>query len=104
MRPKKTRWITCAPEDFCFRPAGVPVSRLEGVTLSWDEFEAVRLLDLEALSQEEASRRMKIHRSTVSRIAASARKKIAHALFHRKALRVEGGCCNYIDHKKQSCC
>ena len=96
MRPKKTRWICCPPGDRCFRPRGVPSHKLEGIVLSLDEMEAVRLADLEELEQEKVARRMRIHRSTVSRILASARKKIGDALVNCKALRVEGGCCKVV--------
>lgn len=96
MRPKKTRWISCSAAERCFRPAGKPAKDLEGVVLSLDEIEAIRLVDLESLKQEEAASRMKVHRSTVSRILGSAHKKIGDALVHLKAIRVESGCCKFI--------
>ena len=101
MRPKKTRWIKCDPGERCFRPATTGAScpreragkGLEGVILSLDEFEALRLCDLENKDQHSIALKMKVHRSTVSRILASARSKIADALVHLKAIKVEGGCC-----------
>jgi len=95
VRPKKTRWVECAPGERCFRPKGVPVKLLEGITLTIDEFEVIRLADYEELTQEQIAKQMKIHRSTVSRIIASAHKKIADAFLHNKAVNVEGGCCNF---------
>jgi predicted DNA-binding protein (UPF0251 family) len=53
-------------------------------------------LDYKGLSQLQAAKEMHIHRSTVSRIAASARKKLTQALVEIKALRIEGGCCKVI--------
>lgn len=93
MRPKKTRWVKCEPGERCFRPKCKPKRGLEGVNLSLDEFEALRLADFEDLSQEEAACAMKISRPTFSRIVASARKKVADALVTIKAIKIEGGCC-----------
>ena len=93
MRPKKTRWIKCNPDERCFRPKDVPIKELNGVSLTLDEFEAIRLIDLEGCDQVAVSKMMKVHRSTVSRILNSARKKIAGALVNIKAIKIEGGCC-----------
>ena len=100
MRPKKTRWIKCEPEERCFRPLCKPLKELEGVILTIDEFEAVRLSDLEGLTQEQVARQMKVHRSTISRILQSAHRKIADGLVNIKAIRIEGGCCKIM--KKRS--
>lgn len=101
MRPKKTRWIKCLPGERCFRPQCKPLKNLAGVTLTLDEFEAIRLSDLEGLDQEGIAAKMKVHRSTVSRIIASARRKITDALVHVKAIRIEGGCCEIILRRKK---
>jgi len=93
MRPKKTRWIKCAPQERCFKPLCRPLSKLEGVYLNLDEFEAVRLACLEGLKQVDAAKLMKISRPTFSRILTSAQKKIADGLVNIKAIRIEGGCC-----------
>ena len=93
MRPKKTRWIKCLPGERCFRPKCKPLNKLEGVYLSIDEFESLRLADLDELYQEEAARKMKVSRPTFARIVKSARKKVADALVNIKAIKIEGGCC-----------
>jgi len=72
---------------------------MDGIILSLDELEAVRLIDLEGKEQVAAARKMKIHRSTVSRILTSARKKIADALVNCKAIKAEGGCCEFTNSK-----
>jgi len=94
VRPKKTRWIKCEPKERCFRPQCMPLSRLNGIYLTLDEFEAIRLADFEGLKQEEASKKMKISRSTFSRIITSAHNKIGDALVNIKAIKIDGGCCN----------
>lgn len=101
MRPKKTRWIRCEPGERCFRPKCKPFKELEGVTLSLDEFEAHRLSYLEGHDQVEVARLMKVHRSTVSRMLASANRKIADALVNIKAIKVEGGCCKVVQPKRK---
>lgn len=96
MRPKKTRWVKCEPGERCFRPKCKPAHKLGGVILSIDEFEAIRLADLEKLTQAEVAKKMKVHRSTISRILASAHEKIADALVNIKAVKIEGGCCKIV--------
>jgi len=75
------------------------LSKLKGVHLTLDEFEAVRLADLDGLKQVDAAKRLKISRSTFSRIVSSARNKIADGLVNIKAIRIEGGCCKVIRRK-----
>ena len=93
MRPKKTRWVKCLPGERCFRPLCKNSQELEGVTLSLDEFEAMRLACLEGLKQEDAAKHLGISRPTFSRIVTSACKKVADALVNIKSIKVEGGCC-----------
>ena len=101
MRPKKIRWVKCEPGERCFRPKCKPLSKLEGIFLTLDEFEAVRLADLEELKQEDAARRMKISRPTFSRIISSAHRKIGDALVNIKAIKIEGGCCRISGRKRK---
>lgn len=96
MRPKKTRWIKCLPGERCFRPICRPLDKVKGVYLTLDEFEAVRLADLEGMKQVNAAKKLKISRPTFSRIVSSARNKIADGLVNIKAIRIEGGCCKVI--------
>jgi len=96
MRPKKTRWVECLPGERCFKPRCKPLSKLEAVCLTLDEFEAIRLSCVEGMRQEEAAKKMKVSRPTFSRIETSAHKKIADALVNIKAIRIEGGCCKII--------
>jgi len=61
------------------------------VTLGVDEYEVIRLIDLEGLTQEQCAVQMEVARTTVTGIYLSARRKLAQALVERKALAVEGG-------------
>jgi uncharacterized protein len=74
-----------------FKPVGVPLRELEEVVMTLDEFEALRLADLEELYQEEAAARMEISRPTFGRVLKVARRKVAEVLVHGKVLRIEGG-------------
>jgi len=100
LRPKKTRWVKCVPGERCFKPLRKPLKKLEGVYLTLDEFEAVRLAYLEELKHIDAAKLMKISRSTFSRILTLAHKKIADALVNIKAMRIEGGCCKVRGRRK----
>jgi predicted DNA-binding protein (UPF0251 family) len=64
---------------------------LDEVVMTLDEFEAVRLADLDGLYQEQAAEQMNVSRPTFSRIIESAHRKVADVLVHGKALRIEGG-------------
>lgn len=90
-RPKCCRKIRCGPDATYYKPRGIPVSLLEEVHLALDEFEAIKLADFEGLYQEQAANKMNISRQTFGRIIDSAHKKIADALIHGKALKIEGG-------------
>jgi predicted DNA-binding protein (UPF0251 family) len=71
------------------------------VYLSLDEFEALRLADLEELKQEDAAKKIRVSRPTFSRILSSAHKKIADALVNIKALKIEGGCCKVVNVRRR---
>jgi predicted DNA-binding protein (UPF0251 family) len=90
-RPRQCRLVGCLPGTNYFKPRGIPLSELEEVILTVDEFEAMRLADLEGLYQEEAAAKMKVSRQTFGRIIESAHKKVAGALVQGKALKIEGG-------------
>jgi uncharacterized protein len=90
-RPCCLRRIAFRPDADFFKPAGIPARELELVTLTLDEVEALRLADLNGLYQERAAVEMAVSRSTFSRIIEEARRKVADALIHGKALRLEGG-------------
>ena len=88
-RPTKCRRVCRYPEALTFQPQDV--EGREAVVLAVDEFEAVRLIDRERLSQQEASQQMGVARATVQRIYDSARRKLADMLVCGLPLRIEGG-------------
>ena len=97
-RPCCRRSVAGLPQAVHFKPAGIPMSGLEEVVLTFDEFEALRLADLNGEYQEQGARHMNVSRPTFGRIIASARRKVADALAHGKALRIEGGAVEFVGH------
>jgi predicted DNA-binding protein (UPF0251 family) len=85
------RAVLGLPPALLYKPAGRPARGLESVHLAIDELEAMRLVDHQGLSQEEAACLMGVSRQTVGRIVESARKKVADALLNAKALEIGGG-------------
>ena len=90
-RPRKRRFLSCLPRPLIYKPAGVPLDELRRITLLPEELEALRLADLEGLTQAEAAGRMGISRSTFQRIVSQARRQTALALTEGLALQIEGG-------------
>jgi uncharacterized protein len=100
-RPCKLRRVNCNPLAMSFKPCGGRSTSGEKVSLTLDEFEAIRLADFEGLYQEQAAQKMKISRQTFGNIITSAHKKVADFLVNSKQLMVEGGAieikrCNFI--------
>jgi len=90
-RRKRCRWVAANPAATFFKPRGVPMAELEQVILELDEVEALRLADLEGRYQEDAAKTMGVSRQTFGRIVEMARRKVAEALLHGKALVIEHG-------------
>jgi predicted DNA-binding protein (UPF0251 family) len=90
-RPHASRHIARKPVVSIFKPLAVPFRALEEVVMTLDEYEALRLADLEGFYQDEAAARMSVSRPTFSRIIDAAHRKVAEALVHGRALRIEGG-------------
>jgi len=63
----------------------------EAITLTYDELEALRLVDYQGLTQEEAAERMRISRGTVWRCLNSARKKVVAMLVESRELVIGEG-------------
>ena len=89
-RPKKCRRVCEFPQTLRFDPEN-PSETAVPVTLTVEEYETIRLIDKEGLSQEECGEIMQVARTTVQQIYASARKKLADVLVGGRPLRIEGG-------------
>ncbi|MBF9002652.1 MULTISPECIES: DUF134 domain-containing protein [Vibrio] len=87
-RPKLPRNICGRPTNSCFKPNGIPVSELEEIQLELDEFEALRLVDLEGMQQQVAAIEMGVSRQTLANLVKSARKKVIDCIVNSKALKM----------------
>jgi len=90
-RPHKARRINNPPKMKGFRPFGMPVCIRESVSLKFEEYESIRLVNYEMLPQDEAARQMNVSRPTFTRIYNNALKLIAKSFAEGKAIEIEGG-------------
>lgn len=71
-----------------YKPRGVPMRELECIKLELDEFEAMRLCDMDLLDQTEAGERMGVSRGTIQRLLESARKKLIQAIVEKHGFQI----------------
>ena len=90
-RPRRIRRIFFQPDVTYFKPAGIPMVNLQETVLSFDELEAIRLMDSEGLDQTTSAKKMKISQSTLSRLLREGRKKLADAIIQGNAIKIQGG-------------
>jgi len=102
-RPPRCRRVAGKPGACVFKPAGVPACRLQWLDLTLDEFEAMRLADLDGLHQEEAAARMRVSRQTFGRIVENARRKVTQVLASGMALNIEGGTVRTVPEPRPRC-
>lgn len=72
-----------------------------------DEYETIRLIDLEGLTQEQCADRMEVARTTVQAIYERARRKLAQCIVEGARLSIEGGDYEVCDRQKpcgKTCC
>ena len=101
-RPKKCRRVCDYPQTLTFLPEDHK-NREQVVILTVDEYETIRLIDKEGLSQEQCCDFMQVARTTVQQIYASARKKLADVLVDGLPLRIEGGDYQLCSGDSQGC-
>jgi len=90
-RPKQERKICNPPLMQGFKPYGIQRNASSSLSLLFDEYEAIRLLDYEGMNQEQAAEKMNVSRPTLTRIYEKARKTIATAFVEGKMILIEGG-------------
>ena len=101
-RPTKCRKVCNFPTNLEFQPIQNDAGR-EPIILNVDEYETIRLMDMEKFSQEQCSEFMQVARTTVQRIYENAREKLARVLVEGRPLRIEGGDFSLCDGKNRNC-
>jgi len=101
-RPSKFRKICALPSITEFGPRGIPDNSItEVVFMSVDEYETLRLIDYEELTQEACAVQMNVARTTAQKIYATARKKMITMLVTGAELKIQGGKFEICSEKKQ---
>jgi len=102
-RPCKRRRICAMPGCERFGPMEGDDGAKQEIRMTLDEFETIRLIDLEELTQEECARRMNVARTTAQSIYNSARRKLGECLVNGKELHISGGEYVLCDGNAESC-
>lgn len=89
-RPRVRRMISGSPESRCFQPRCSMDENQAVISLSPEEIELVRLIDLDGLEQEEAAQKLGVSRKTAWRDLQEVRQKIADALVNGKGIEIAG--------------
>jgi len=90
-RPFRSRKICNPPKMTGFKPFGMPLCEKKSIKLQFDEYESIKLINYENLSQELAAEKMNVSRPTFTRIHNNALKKIAKAFVECLAIEIVGG-------------
>ena len=99
-RPRKYRRICSKPQWTSFKPCG---SDRQVVIMSYDEYEVIRLIDLNGMTQEQCADQMEVARTTVQFIYARARKKLAQCIVLGQPLQISGGDVRFCEHGSAPC-
>ncbi len=90
-RPFRNRKVCYPPQMSGFKPFGIPFCESECVKLQFDEYESIKLVNYEKLSQEIAAEKMNVSRPTFTRIYNSALTKIAKSFVECLSIEIIGG-------------
>ncbi len=101
-RPRKRRRVCNLPQVNFFGPLNTWDYEKGFVIMTIDEYETIRLIDFEGMTQEECAERMNVARTTVQRIYNDARKRLSEVLVKGKPLKIEGGDYKLCEQNPQS--
>lgn len=90
-RPNRKKRICRIPAHCSFSCDDSPPGFENGIRMSMEEYETLRLIDYMGMSQEECAVQMQVARTTVQALYRDARKKTARFLVEGSALVIEGG-------------
>ena len=103
-RPKRRRRVCSLPIVSQYGPRLDNFEGLENVIMDVEEYETIRLIDFEGMTQEECAQQMNVARTTVQKIYFDARTKIADSLVNGKNLNISGGDYKIHDHDELGRC
>ncbi len=90
-RPRKSRKVVTPPRMKGYKPFGLPLCEIETIKLRYEEYESIKMVDYDRLSQDQAASRMNVSRPTFTRIYNKALRTIAKAFVEGKAIEIDGG-------------
>lgn len=90
-RPRKWKKVCAVPEIDLYGPIEASHRANETLIMTIEEYETIRLIDQERLTQEESAQKMHVARGTIQRLYTSARTKLAESLINGNVLKIEGG-------------
>lgn len=103
-RPKRQHQVCCLPSVDLFGPLVSNPAKRDTLIMTVEEFEAIRIIDLQGKSQEDCAADMEVSRPTLQRVYYSAKQKVADALVNGKLLKIVGGnyrlCDNSANHSR----
>lgn len=102
-RPCKKKRICAFPSCSLFGPGSDVPPRENTVTMALDEYECIRLIDYEGLTQEQCAVQMDAARTTIQALYSSARRKLAQCIVDGKMLQITGGSFSVCE-KQADCC
>lgn len=85
-RPLKKRCCRRYKADRIYKPQGILMKNIDTTIISLDQFEAMRLCDLERMDQEKAGEKMQVSRGTIQRLLYDGRKQIMEAILRENAI------------------
>ncbi len=105
-RPRKQKRVCNLPNHRVFGPLNQKEENKQQIDMSIEEYESIRLIDLESLDQEECAEIMGVARSTVQRLYNDGKQKVADCLVSGKILNIGGGdyvVCDMSNHECSPC-
>ena len=102
-RPRKCRRVCCMPGSTLYGPLNGIFDEEDQIAMTVEEYETIRLIDLEGFNQEECAEKMHVARATVQHIYKTARNKISESLVNGQILKIEGGDFQLYDEDERDC-
>jgi uncharacterized protein len=90
-RRKRGRRMLAPPVVKGMSVTGIRGRRSQEIILLLEEYETIRLLDYQGMTQEEAAKHMEVSRPTLTRIYENARRKVACAFVEGRGILIRGG-------------